>query len=110
MNKVFAYGTLRDDSIQKKLFSRLLKGIKDSLCGFRQYNIQWIENIDGKNIYSTYPAISKSGNDQDLIDGYLYELTDDELLITDEYEGDEYQRIIITTNSGTEAFVYIEKG
>ncbi|QCK15656.1 gamma-glutamylcyclotransferase family protein [Mangrovivirga cuniculi] len=109
MNKLFAYGTLLEVPIQEKLFSRILKGKKDSLTGFRKSNIHCLENIDGEEIYSTYPAISKSGSNNEVLEGYLYELTDKELKIADKYEGLEYQRISILTNNGHQAYVYIKK-
>ena len=49
----------------------------------------------------------KSNNENDLIKGVVFELTEKELLIADEYETEDYKRIKVVLESGKESWVYV---
>ncbi|MGY5352946.1 gamma-glutamylcyclotransferase family protein [Wenyingzhuangia sp. IMCC45533] len=99
MNYLFTYGTLQDPKIQKALFKKLLKGMPDSLTGYLKSNITLGDN--------SYPILIKSNQPNNLIEGTCYELSDEEILICDDYEGDSYQRIRVELTSKKKAWVYV---
>lgn len=97
MENIFAYGTLMSPEIQKKIFGRELIGENRSL---KWYTISKI-NIDGIDYPNIIPSID------DVVKGKLYQLTNQELAIADDYEGDEYNRIKIKFLDNISAWVYI---
>lgn len=97
MEKIFSYGTLMFSDIQQKLFRRIILGEKDILKGYRKISI----NIDNE----IYPAIVYDQKSE--VRGFVLEVTSDELLKTDIYEGEEYLRKKVTLISGLEAWVYV---
>ncbi|MDO3694720.1 gamma-glutamylcyclotransferase family protein [Wenyingzhuangia sp. chi5] len=99
MPKLFTYGTLQDESVQLALFNKTLKGSIDSIIGFEKQEI----TLDGV----IYPILVKNNKSTKVIKGTCYDLSDQEILICDEYEGNEYKRIVIELCSGIEAWVYI---
>ena len=103
MPKLFAYGTLQDEKLQQKLFGKILKGKQDCLKGYHLGKITIPKNETG----SIYPAIRVSENDTDEVAGYLYEISQKELQMAKDYEGDTYELIEVTLDSGAEAVVFI---
>ncbi|GIZ08601.1 gamma-glutamylcyclotransferase family protein [Flavobacterium sp. UMI-01] len=103
MAKLFAYGTLKDTEIQQNIFGRILKGSPDSLIGYSLTHIQ-IEEEFGM---ATYPIIVETGNPDDIINGLLYEITDEDVQLADTYEGLHYKRIEVNLESKQTAWAYI---
>jgi len=110
MNKIFSYGTLQLESVQRDTFGRLLTGKKDKL---EKHVISKIKITDQKVIESSgtdiHPIIEYTGNETDFVEETLYEVTDEELISADEYEVDDYERIQVTFTSGKTGFVYLKK-
>ena len=52
----------------------------------------------------------RKGDAQDKVIGAYLQLTDEELATTDDYEVEDYSRILVTLASGVEAFVYVAAG
>ena len=107
MQKLFSYGTLQLESVQIDTFNHKLKGLKDTLVG---YIISELEITDedvikasGSNVH---PVIYFTGNDADVIDGMVFEVTMEELLQADEYEVDDYKRVDAKMLSGDMAWIY----
>lgn len=105
MEKLFAYGTLKDKDIQETIFGRILTGIPDTLIG---YAIQEI-TIEEEFGMAQYPIITATQNPEDSINGILYELTDKELQLADTYEGLHYKRIQVELHSNEIVWVYSAK-
>lgn len=107
MNYLFSYGTLQLTQVQIDTFKRLLKGTPDSLTA---YTLETVTITDPAVIKSSgtdqHPIIQFTGNPEDKITGTLFEVTDKELLEADKYEVADYQRIMLTFDSGKEAYVY----
>lgn len=101
--RLFAYGTIRQASVQLELFGRLLDSCIDTIQGFR---ITVIYILDGSTVGS-YPALV-AGSLDDTIDGLVVSLTEAELIIADEYETDHYRRIKVKLQSGGEAWAYVK--
>lgn len=113
MNKtqyLFSYGTLQKEQVQVETFGRILVGKKDTLVGF---TIMQIEITDIAVLKTSgqqfHPIIQFTGNQQDKVDGVLFEVTDDELLQADKYEVKDYIRICENFESGKKGYVYVQR-
>jgi gamma-glutamylcyclotransferase (GGCT)/AIG2-like uncharacterized protein YtfP len=96
MERLFAYGTLRDGEVHKRLLGRELAGISDFLS---KYQISGI-SIEGEQ----YPIAEP--DDGEKIEGIVYEVNLEELKKIDEYEGPEYKREEVMLDSKLRAWVY----
>lgn len=103
MEKLFAYGTLKDKDIQENIFGHSLKGVPDRLIG---YVVDYIQ-IEEEFGIAKYPIINATENPQDIVTGILYEITKEEVGFADTYEGMHYKRIEVTLESGNTAWAYI---
>lgn len=98
MERLFVYGTLQDPEIQRRSFGRITEGTLDALDGYRRDDII----IDGNSYFIAVPDSISS------IDGRILEVTPEELVNIDRYEGSEYRRLRVTLHSGIEAWFYAE--
>ena len=99
-NKIvlFSYGSLQKQEVQLSLYKRVLKGDEDQLKGFK---------LAEELLYDQYPIIIETKDNTDLISGFVFEITLEELKFTDEYEGEHYRRIQVKLESGREAWCYV---
>lgn len=99
-NKIvlFSYGSLQQQEVQLSLYKRVLKGDEDQLKGFK---------LAEELLYDQYPIIIETKDNIDLISGYVFEITLEELKFTDNYEGEHYRRIQVKLESGREAWCYV---
>ncbi len=99
-NKIvlFSYGSLQQQEVQLSLYKRVLKGNEDQLKGFK---------LTEELLYDQYPIIIETNDNTDLISGFVFEITLEELKFTDEYEGEHYRRIQVKLESGREAWCYV---
>ena len=108
MEKLFSYGTLQMLDVQLDTFGRKLKGKKDFLIGYRLCTVkiqdEMVIKISGTNIH---PILKYTGNNIDVVEGTVFEITSSELLQADEYEVDEYIRIVGNFKSGEKAWAYV---
>lgn len=102
MEKLFAYGTLKDIDIQQNIFGRILRGTADTLIGYTINEIR-IEEEFG---IVTYPIITATENPNDIITGILYEISELDLQQADIYEGMHYKRIQVKLESNEEAWTF----
>ena len=98
MQQLFVYGTLRDSDVQQRVYGRTIPGRPDTLYGYRKSEV-WSGD-------AYYPIAIPDPDGE--IDGFVLELTDEEMARGDAYEGDEYRRLRVTLRSGLEAWVYCE--
>ncbi len=107
MNNFFSYGTIQQENVQLQLYGRSIPGSKDYLPGFR---IIFVENKDPQSLSRGEEQVHKlavaSGNASDHIEGTVFELTDEEINLTDRYQPDGYTRIRVRLQSGKEAWTY----
>jgi gamma-glutamylcyclotransferase (GGCT)/AIG2-like uncharacterized protein YtfP len=103
---LFSYGTLQKDEVQIELFGRLLKGAKDSLSG---YKIAVIEITDESFLAKGEEKFQKTlvPSKDDFIEGTVFEISAEELLLADRYEPENYRRIKVVLESETEAWIYV---
>ncbi|OAB27173.1 Gamma-glutamyl cyclotransferase, AIG2-like [Flavobacterium fryxellicola] len=102
MEKLFAYGSLQNEDIQKDLFGRILEGTPEKLIGYIVKKIQ-IEEEFGL-VY--YPIITETNKPEDTINGIVYAITTKELHQSDLYEGLHYKRVEVQLQSKQKAWAY----
>ena len=102
---LFSYGTLQEEAVQLSTFGRKLKGMPDKLIGYRQTKVPI---KDQPSVTGYYLNVEPSEQENDVVAGTTFEVTEQELLQADEYEATaNYQRIRVNLNSGTTAWVYV---
>ncbi len=104
---LFSYGTLQKDEVQLELFERLLNGTSDLLSRYRAASVEIKDEAflaRGEN--SQQLTLIASDNENDLVQGMVFEISYDELLRADKYEPDGYIRVRVKLASGKQAWVY----
>lgn len=107
---LFSYGTLRQRDVQLSTFGRELAGADDAIVGYR---LEWLTITDPRVIEtsgSDSHPILKPATAADAVDGSVFEITAAELAAADEYEVDDYRRVLIPLRSGKQAWVYVFAG
>ena len=105
--QLFSYGTLQDEAVQLSTFGRHLKGVSDSLSGYRQTRIP-IKDQPGVSDDQYYLNAQHTGRETDRVSGIRFEVTQQELEQADLYEATaDYKRIVVKLDSGTKAWVYV---
>ncbi|MDE5422843.1 gamma-glutamylcyclotransferase [Ancylomarina sp. DW003] len=110
MVKLFSYGTLQFEQVQLDTFGRKLSGEKDLL---RSYKVTKIKITDPKVIKSSgtdmHPMLEYTGNENDFVEGTVFEISEEELMQADSYEVDDYRRAELIFASGESAYVYLKR-
>lgn len=110
MPLLFSYGTLRDPAVQKANFGRTLDGRDDRIVGYR---LDLLEITDAEVVALSgethHPILVRTDSPDDTVDGSVFEVTDDEIPRADEYEVDDYQRVLVPLASGGKAWVYVAR-
>lgn len=106
--RIFSYGTLQLDSVQRALFGRLVPMADDVLRGFEAVAIR-IEDPDVLEYSGTavHLALVPAATDAE-IPGKVLELEPGDLPAVDQYEGENYRRVEVPLASGTTAWVYVK--
>jgi gamma-glutamylcyclotransferase (GGCT)/AIG2-like uncharacterized protein YtfP len=108
MELLFSYGTLQKENVQRQLFGRSLKGSGDILQGYQRSTIAITdENFLLKGEDSKQQTLVRTDNSNDSIEGTVFEITGEELLLADQYEPVNYKRTKVKLHSGKEAWVYL---
>ncbi|WEK02869.1 MAG: gamma-glutamylcyclotransferase [Candidatus Devosia phytovorans] len=106
---LFSYGTLQLEEVQRAQFNRLLDGTADAMPGYAQ---SWVEITDPEVIRksgsNSHPIVIPTGNPADSVSGKVFAITEAELAAADDYEVDDYKRVLVTLASGKEAWVYVK--
>jgi hypothetical protein len=105
---LFSYGTLQKEKVQMELFGRTLQGSADVLRGYKNVVIE----IKDKSFLSKgeekfQQTLIATADKKDIIKGTVLDITEEELLLADKYEPDNYKRIKIILESGKEGWIYI---
>lgn len=100
MEYLFSYGTLRERKIQLAIFKRPLSMKEDEALGYE---------LSTQKAYGKYLLVQKSDNPKAVLPGSVLEVTPQDLIQADRYEGPEYQRILVPLKSGKQAWLYIAK-
>ncbi|MFK4789326.1 gamma-glutamylcyclotransferase family protein [Microbacterium sp. ZW T5_56] len=106
-HRVFSYGTLRLPEVQRALYAREVPTVADELPG---YTLEWVRITDPdvieKSGLDRHPILRRGGGGPAVLGAYL-EPTDDDLAATDDYEVDDYVRVLVTLGSGVSAWAYV---
>lgn len=105
---LFSYGTLQEKQVQLKLFGRLLSGSKDILAGYKLSKIEIKdETFLAKGEEKFQHTLIETEDDTDIIEGTIFEISEKELRLSDDYEPDNYKRIRVLLQSGKKAWIYV---
>lgn len=108
MEALFSYGTLQLESVQLETFGRKLAGRSDILEGYKLSTIKIRdESVVATSGTAEHPIIVYTGVPTDVVSGKVFEVTAEELKHADEYEVDDYKRVLARLKSGTDAWVYV---
>jgi hypothetical protein len=106
--RLFSYGTLQQDEVQRSNFGRLLEGTPDLLVAHRS---DWVQITDPDVIAASgtdrHPIVRPTGDPSDSVAGTLFVITPAELAAADTYEVDDYRRFQVRLSSGADAWVYL---
>ncbi|CAC9585785.1 hypothetical protein [uncultured Gammaproteobacteria bacterium] len=106
---LFSYGTLQDTSVQLETFGRKLEGHADQLLG---HKLEMVEICDVDVVALSgethHPIAVVSKDKNDFVSGVIFEITPEELAQSDEYEVNEYKRVMGEFKSGQKAWVYVQ--
>lgn len=110
MVKLFSYGTLQLERVQLDTFGRILTGKKDSL---KNYILSQIKITDPDVIKSSgtdmHPMLEYTGNENDFVEGTVFDLSEEEIVQADSYEVEDYKRAELIFASGELAYVYLKR-
>ena len=108
MERLFSYGTLQLEPVQLATFGRKLTGDADTLMGYVLSEVAIKDPVVVKTSGKTHhPILKYTGKPEDRVTGTVFELTPQELAQADEYEVDDYIRVLGQFQSGRAAFVYV---
>ncbi len=97
-SSLFVYGTLMDESVQRRLLGRAVAGRAAVLAGFEKGVLRQGE--------AEYPILRRRAGA--VVGGLVLEVSASELAIFDEYEGAEYRRVRVRPEGGPECWAYVE--
>ena len=106
--RLFSYGTLRQEGVQQSLFGRALQGQPDTILGYRLAELR----IDDPGVVAAsgsglHTIMIETGDPGDRIAGMVFELSEQELAAADAYETSDYRRIELPLLSGGRAWAYV---
>ncbi len=108
MERLFSYGSLRDEKVQRAIFGHPVEGVADAITGYRLAEVviddATTAELSGTNVHR---ILDPTDNVEDRIEGLVLSLTDDELQLADDYEDAAYKRVSARLASGGEAWVYV---
>lgn len=107
---LFSYGTLQKRRVQLKLFGRLLSGAKDILKSYKLSSLEITdESFLAKGEEKFQLTLIPSNDEADIVEGMVFEISEEELLLADKYEPDNYKRAKVALLSGKEAWIYVAR-
>src|SRR5689334_4651795 len=106
---LFSYGTLQNKAVQRATFGRELTGRADALAGYRlRSGVVADPEIAALTGEGSYFNVEPSPDPAASVAGTLFEITEEELAIADEYEKSaDYYRVAARLSSGEQAWVYM---
>ncbi|MGD9979324.1 MAG: gamma-glutamylcyclotransferase [Hyphomonadaceae bacterium] len=109
--RLFSYGTLQQENVQRATFGRLLNGAADALVAFRQELVEITDpGVLARSGKRFHPIVVQTGDEADRVSGTAFEVTAAELAAADAYEVADYIRVEARLASGLTAWVYVKRG
>ena len=110
MENLFSYGTLQLEEVQLETFGRKLHGEADALPGYKLLMITITdEDFVTKSGTANHRNLQFTGNSADVVEGFVFEVTSDELEQADSYEPEGYERLRVQLKSGAHAWVFVHR-
>ena len=108
MPLLFSYGTLQREDVQLLVYGRRLHGRLDELVGYESVPITLEEpRLVAQTGTSDHVIVKFTGSADNRVRKTVFEITDDELAKSDQYEVDPYVRVQALLASGIQAWVYV---
>jgi len=109
MPLLFSYGSLLHEHVQLATFGRVLVGTADALPGFQRIQIAVTDAARAAQLDATHLTnVIRSASAESCVPGMLFEISDEELAVADEYERrDAYRRVPAKFASGREGWLYM---
>ena len=108
--RLFSYGTLQQEDVQRATFGRLLEGAPDALVGFAQQMLEITDpDVLAKSGERFHPIVLRTDDAADRVAGTAFFVTPEELSAADAYEVEDYERVSVTLASGFDAWVYVKR-
>ncbi len=108
MAKLFSYGTLQQENVQIASFGRLLDGNAGAIAGYKLKDLEIADfDVISKSGKAVHKIMVYTGDASDEVNGTVFDLSDEELGVADNYEVEEYSRILVTLVSGIKAYAYV---
>lgn len=110
MPRLFSYGTLQLESVQRSTFGSLLSGQRDDLPGFESSLVRIEDPRLAAELGRAHHAnVTFTGRPGSSVSGTVFEVTEAQLAAADEYEqAAGYRRVAVVLASGREAWVYMD--
>ena len=107
--RLFCYGTLRQEEVQRALFGRRLAGEPDLITGYRLGEVR-IDDPDliAQSGSAVHPILVATGDPADEVAGTVFRLDLAELAAADDYEVAPYVRVAAPLRSGGTAWAYVK--
>ena len=106
--RLFSYGTLQQDGVQRETFGRLLDGSDDAMLGFETTMLEITDpDVIRKSGKRFHPVVRPSADTASQINGKVFAISPAELEQADRYEVSDYKRIEVDLKSGLRAWVYV---
>lgn len=110
MQRLFTYGTLQLEDVQRSTFGRKLDGKPDVLVGYRLVMIKIRdEGFVAKSGTADHRNLQFTGDESDTVEGVVFEVTMEELEQSDAYEPEGYERVPVQCQSGLSAWIYLSR-
>ena len=107
---LFAYGTLQLEKVQLETFGRKLDGEPDALHGYQLVMVTITdEDFVIESGTANHRSLQFTGNSSDVIEGFVFKVTGNELEQADSYEPEGYERVRVQLRSGATAWVFVHK-
>ncbi|MHA7986820.1 gamma-glutamylcyclotransferase family protein [Rathayibacter sp. CAU 1779] len=106
---LFSYGTLQLVPVQEATFGKRMPMRAASLPGYVLDTVTITDpHVVAISGSAEHPFARATGNADDVVEGVVLELTDDDLVAADEYEVDDYTRVAVTLGTGETAWLYVD--
>ena len=106
--RLFSYGTLRDEAVQRANFGRTLKGTPDTVTGYKLSSVQITDlEVIAESGLGVHRILVPSDDPANTVEGVVFSITEHELRGADEYETDAYKRVCVKLKSSLDAWVYV---
>ena len=107
---VFSYGTLQNSQVQQQLLNRTLSASEDILTGYEKKQVEIKDPLVIKQSGERFhPILVKNSASTQEIYGSVLEVTGAELLKIDDYESENYERVMVELKSGKKVWLYQKK-